>query len=318
MIGDDYPRDILELERSFPDEESCRDYLFQLRWPEGFTCPKCNNSDFWKASRGRIMCNVCRHQTTITAGTIFEGTRKPLTLWFRAIWYVTCDKQGVSAKSLQHVLGLRKYSTAWTWLHKLRRAMIDPNRDRLSGLVEVDETFVGGLESGVDGRQTVTKSLVIIAVEDKGRKMGRIRMSVIPDASRIHLHAFIDEAIEPGSTIHSDGLQAYRGIESQGYIHKRTCVQGRKDGLDAIALLPKIHTVASLLKRWLDGTHQGAVSPKHLVYYLDEFTFRFNRRTSQHRGKLFYRLLQNAVKIQATHYNEMIGGKEKVNTTSSA
>lgn len=318
MIGDDYPRDILELERSFPDEESCRDYLFQLRWPEGFTCPKCNNSDFWKASRGRIMCNVCRHQTTITAGTIFEGTRKPLTLWFRAIWYVTCDKQGVSAKSLQHVLGLRKYSTAWTWLHKLRRAMIDPNRDRLSGLVEVDETFVGGLESGVDGRQTVTKSLVIIAVEDKGRKMGRIRMSVIPDASRIHLHAFIEEAIKPGSTIHSDGLQAYRGIESQGYIHKRTCVQGRKDGLDAIALLPKIHTVASLLKRWLDGTHQGAVSPKHLIYYLDEFTFRFNRRTSQHRGKLFYRLLQNAVKIQATHYNEMIGGKEKGNTTSSA
>lgn len=316
-MSEEYPLDILELEKCFPDETSCREYLFKLRWPDGFICPKCNETDYWLGSRGRIICNLCRHQTTITAGTIFGGTRKPLTLWFRAIWYVTCDKQGVSAKGLQHILGLRKYSTAWTWLHKLRRAMVDPARDRLSGVVEVDETFIGGVESNVDGRQTETKSLVIIAVEDQGRKMGRIRMSVIPDASRIHLHAFISEAVEPGSTIHSDGFQAYRGIESRGYIHKRTCVQGRKDGLDAIALLPKIHTVASLLKRWLDGTHQGAVSPKHLDYYLDEFTFRFNRRTSQYRGKLFYRLLQNVVKIQATPYREMIGGKNAHNTTIS-
>jgi len=255
VVNEDYPVDILEFEKRFSTEQSCYEYLFKLRWPEGFRCPKCNDPGGWLSSRGRVVCRNCRHQSTVTSGTIFEGTRKPLMLWFRAIWYVTCQKNGASAAGVQQVLGLKKYSTAWTWLHKLRRAMVDPDRSQLKGCVEVDETYVGGKEKGVDGRQTQTKSLVVIAVEDNGTKMGRIRMASIPNATRKHLHAFIEQTIETGSLVHTDGFPAYHGLESKGYQHKITIVQHRKDGLDAIALLPKIHIVASLLKRWLLGTH---------------------------------------------------------------
>ena len=147
---EDYPRTILELERRFATDEACREYLFQLRWPNGFVCPRCRETSAWPASRGRFVCTACRHQTSVTAGTIFENTRKPLTLWFRAIWYVTSQKNGASAANIQQILGLGSYQTAWTWLHKLRRAMVRPGREKLNGVVEVDETFVGG-EDPKDG-----------------------------------------------------------------------------------------------------------------------------------------------------------------------
>jgi transposase-like protein len=303
-MEEDYPRTILELERRFSTEESCRDYLFQLRWPEGFVCPRCQGGPAWPASRGRLVCRACRHQTSVIAGTIFQDTRKPLALWFRAIWCATSQKNGTSAASIQRVLGLRSYQTAWTWMHKLRRAMVRPGRDQLRGAVEVDETFVGG-EDPKEGTWVEQKALVVIAAEEDGPAIGRIRLGVAKDATRKSLHRFIQETIAPGSLVHTDGRTAYEGLESLGYKHRQTVLLGRKDQRAPSKLLPRVHRVAALLKRWLLGTHQGAVSGEHLAYYLDEFTFRFNRRTSRSRGKLFYRLLQQAAQLPPTTYRSM-------------
>jgi transposase-like protein len=229
-------------------------------------------------------------------------------MWFRAVWHVTSQKNGASAASLQAELGLGSYLTAWTWLHKLRRAMVRPGRDRLHGRVEVDETQVGGEDSNSRGRRLGRKSLVIVAAEEDGEGIGRIRLARIPNATRSSLHGFICQVIEPGSVVHTDGLAAYRGLERIGYGHEASVLTGQdKDA--ACHFLPRVHRVAALLKRWLLGTHQGAVSPEHLDYYLDEFTFRFNRRTSKSRGKLFYRLLEQAVQIDAVPYRQIVGGK---------
>jgi ISXO2-like transposase domain/Transposase zinc-ribbon domain len=304
---EDYPKTILELERRFATEESCREYLFQLRWPNGFICPRCRGGSAWPASRGRLVCRACRHQTSVTAGTVFQDTRKPLTLWFRAIWYVTSQKNGTSAASIQRILGLRSYQTAWTWLHKLRRAMVRPGRDKLHGRVEVDETFVGG-EDPEEGIWVEHKAVVIIAAEEDGTGIGRIRLTSIPAPTKKCLHRFAQEMIQPGSLLHTDGRNAWAGIEALGYKRKRTVLLKRKEKNAASRLLPRVHRVASLLKRWLLGTHQGAVGAEHLAYYLDEFTFRFNRRTSRSRGKLFYRLLQQAVEVSPTTYRQMVGG----------
>src|SRR6478672_4408929 len=306
---EDYPRTVLEFEDRFRSEEACWEYLVRLRWPEGFICPRCQATGGWAASRGRWICPRCRHQASVTAGTIFQDTRKPLRMWFRAVWHVTSQKTGASAVSLQQALGLGSYLTAWTWLHKLRRAMVRPGRDRLQGRVEVDETIIGREGAG-SGRMMADKFLVAIAAEEDGTRIGRIRLSAIPQATRRQLHAFIRQSIEPGSHVHTDGFPAYGGLEALGYGHQATVLLGR--GKDAATqLLPRVHRVASLLKRWLLGTHQGAVSAKHLPYYLDEFTFRFNRRASGSRGKLFYRLLQQAVQVGPHPYDLLVNASEQ-------
>ncbi len=231
-------------------------------------------------------------------------------MWFRAMWYVMSQKNGASALGVQRVLGLGSYETAWTWLHKLRRAMVRPDRDRLSGWVEVDETLVGGLEEGVAGRQTESKVLVVIAAQADGPGTGRIRMRMIEDAAAASLHPFVQDCIEPGSTIHTDGWQGYAGLENKGYQREITVLRGRRK--EASQLMPRVHRVASLLKRWLLGTHQGAVAHQHLPYYLDEFTFRFNRRKSRSRGKLFFRLMQQP---PATYDTRLPGSPLKVLAT---
>ena len=226
-------------------------------------------------------------------------------MWFRAIWWVTSQKNGASALGLKRILGLGSYKTAWVWLHKLRRAMVRPGRDRLSGKIEVDETYLGSVEKGVRGRQTAKKALIAVAAQEVGKRgVGRIRMKRIHDVSSQSLHPFVEESIEPGSVVHTDGWDGYCGLEAKGYIHEVTILHKREES--ASELLPRVHRVISLLKRWLLGTHQGAVSNAHLDYYLDEFTFRFNRRTSNYRGKLFYRLLQNAIETEPTHYKQMV------------
>jgi transposase-like protein len=244
---------------------------------------------------------ACRREVSVIAGTVFQDSKLPLTVWFRAMWQVTAQKNGVSAMGLQRVLGLGSYQTAWTVLHKLRRAMVRPGRERLHGLVEVDEAYWGGAEEEVHGRETYEKVLIIIASEAEGEGIGRIRLRHIPDASRATLHGFIADSIEPGSTVQTDGLNAYR--ELAGYVHDRR-VQ-KHQPVDAEHLLPRAHRVISLLKRWLLGTHQGAVGTDYLQDYLDEFTFRFNRRTSASRGKLFYRLAQQAVQVAPTTYDAL-------------
>jgi len=298
---EDYPRTLLELERRFTSEEACRQYLFALRWVEGFVCPRCGGKTAWPMSRGLWLCADCRHQTSVTAGTVFQDSHLPLTTWFRAMWYVTSQKNGVSALGLQRALGLRSYKTAWAMLHKLRRAMVRPGRDRLHGTVEVDETYWGSEEQDVVGRLTYEKALIVVAAEEDGGGIGRIRLRRIPDLTQASLHGFIAQAIEPGSTVRTDGLNAYLGLE--GYTHDRR-VQRRQ--LQGEHLLPRVHRVVSLLKRWLLGTRQGAIGQEHLDYYLDEFTFRFNRRKSTSRGKLFYRLVQQAVQVEPVTFASMI------------
>ncbi len=300
---EDYPRNLLEFDDRFSTDEACRAYLAELRWPSGFRCPRCGGSRTWNVRGVWFECAGCHHQTSVTAGTIFQGTRKPLRLWFHAMWYVTSQKNGASALGLQRILGLGSYLTAWSWLHKLRRAMVRPGRDRLAGAVEVDETYLGGLEEGVVGRQTADKALIAVAAQEDGERIGRIRLQHIPDASSSSLHPFVLAAVAPGSIVRTDGWRGYSGLKKLGYKHKVTVLTRRK--AKAHELLPRVHLVVSLLKRWIMGTHQGAISHEHLGYYLDEFTFRFNRRTSASRGKLFYRLVQQAVLTEPTPYSEL-------------
>lgn len=308
---EEYPRTLAELEANFSTEEACRAYLYRLRWPDGFQCPKCGHGKAWPIGARLFQCGACGRQTSVTAGSIFQDTRTPLTTWFRAMWWVTSQKTGASALGLQRVLGLATYRTAWTWLHKLRRAMVRPGRERLAGHVEVDETYWGAGVEGKRGRHLEKRALIVIAVEQVGQRgFGRIRMRRVPDASADSLQAFIEEAVELGSVVHTDAWLGYERVGKRGYRHRITFLAGRKESPSD--LLPRVHRVASLLKRWLLGTHQGAVSLNHLDYYLDEFTFRFNRRTSRHRGNLFYRLVQQAVAVDAVPYKQLVGGTHNI------
>jgi transposase-like protein len=222
------------------------------------------------------------------------------------MWHVTNQKNGASALDLQRELGLSSYQTAWTWLHKLRRAMVRPDRDRLRGWVEVDETVLGGLEDRGTGRQTASTTLVVIAAEADGPDIGRIRMRMIADASAESLHAFVRDCIEPGSTIHTDSWRGYAGLETKGYQREITASRGRRK--KASGLLPRVKQIASLLKQWRLGNHRGAVALQHLPYYLDEFTFRFNLRKSKSPGRLFFRLMQQAVSGPPVTYATMVAG----------
>ncbi len=301
---EDYPRDLTQFEARFATEEACRQYLFHLRWPDGFRCPRCGREKYWPLRGVLLQCAGCGHQASVTAGTIFQDTRSPLPSWFRAMGWVAAQKNGASALGLQRVLGLRSYEKAWTWLHKLRRAMVRPGRDRLAGTVEVDETYLGGLEEGVRGRQTEKKALIVVAAQEEGRGVGRIRLRQIADASAESLIPFVQDSVEPGSVIHTDGWLGYEPLDKKGYRHAVTFLRGQEESPSE--LMPRVHLVVSLLKRWLIGTHQGAVSHKHLDYYLEEFTFRFNRRRSRSRGKLFFRLAQQAVSIEPVPYAKIV------------
>ena len=252
-------------------------------------------------------CAGCARKVSVTAGTIFHGTRTPLRAWFAAGWYLTNQKHGASALGLQQVLGLGSYQTAWTMLHKFRTAMVRPDRDLLSGDVEVDETYLN-TEAGVAGRHIETKSIVVIAVEMLSPKgFGRIRLRRVDDLTTDSLVGFICDVVEPGSVIITDGWNSYRPLPRHGYTHKRTSMRAGDD--PAHVIQPGVHRVASLLKRWLLGTHQGAVRAEHLDAYLNEFTFRFNRRSSRAREMLFYRLLEQAVLSGPAPYKDIIGGR---------
>jgi len=290
---EDYPKTIMEFETQFNSEEACQKYLIRSRWPEGFICPQCQHKEAWKTSRDLFHCKNCGLETSVTAGTIFQRTHMPLQLWFRAMWYVTNQKYGISALGLQWALGLGSYRTAWTWMHKLRLVMVRPSRVRLSGIVEVDETYIGGGKPGKRGRGAAGKALVVVVVQLDGTRIGRIRLQRVSDASGNSLEKAVQDTVVSGSTVRTDGWLGYKRLASIGYIHEIV----REEAGVGEKLLPRCNTVVSLLKRWLLGTHQGAVQISHLDYYLDEFTFRFNRRTSGSRGKLFFRLLQQAVTI---------------------
>jgi transposase-like protein len=308
--GVDYPGNFEEFDRWFADAADCRDYLVRLRWPQGFVCPRCGSvRGAWTTARGYLHCRACQREVAPMAGTLFERTHLPLRIWFLAMWLVTSQKHGASALGLQRVLGHGSYHTSWSWLHKLRRAMVRPGRERLSGVVEVDETYWGAPEAGVQGRETACKAIVVIAAEARGRGLGRIRLAHVPDVSAASLVPFIQDAVTPGSTLHTDGWGGYARLSApaSGYRHRVTNLS--QTVFTAHEAMPRVHRVASLLKRWLLGTHQGGIQPQHLEYYLDEYTFRFNRRSSRSRGLLFYRLMQHSVALEPTTYRQIIGGR---------
>lgn len=279
-----YPRHFQEFLEQFKNEDDCWNYIYEIRWPNGFVCPKCRERDkYWLTDHKLIHCSSCGHQTSVTGGTIFHGTRKPLLLWFHIMWWVVAQKTGASANNLMDFMGFGSYETAWLWLQKLRRAMVRLERDRLSGEVEVDETYIGGKEigKGKQGRGSETKILVIVATECHGKQIGRVRFKCVPDSSIENLEQFVNENIEPGSKVITDGWSGYNFlIGSPTYNHEVKPILSSKK--QAHELLPHVHLVDSLVKRWINGTHQGKISPKYLSYYLDEFAFRFNRKLSKY------------------------------------
>ena len=307
VSGVDYPTSTGEFLAWFGTDAACLDYLDWLRWPDGFACPRCGAGG-WRMGDGRYCCSGCESRTSVTAGTVFDRTRTPLAVWFHACWLFATSKDGISAQSLQRTLEIGSYQTAWAMLHRLRSVCVRPARERLSGRVQVDETFVGGEEAGLPGgRARGKKVLVGIAVEvHEPKGIGRCRIAPLADGSGESLLPFVTYNVEPGSTVVTDGWQGYAGLRKLGFAHERYSqraarAQGKDDDL-----LPGPHRIAALAKRWLLGTHQGSVDEAHLPSYLNEFVFRFNRRRSHSRGMLFVRLLELAVDHDPVRYRDLV------------
>jgi len=292
-MREDFPKNEVEFDHRFFSEQACFDYLFQLRWPEGFACSHCGHSEYWTTSRGLYLCHRCKYQQSLTAGTIFHGTRKPIRLWFKALWWFSTSKTSVNAVALKNLLGLGSYQTAWCWLQKLRTCTVIADRTKLFGTIEVDEFFLGGEHSGQRGRGAESKSKVAVAIERQGRKLGRLRLQVIKNCGAKELTSFAKANIELGSQITTDGWTGYSSLQGEGYKH-RPIIQSKTE--DKSSVLPGVHLVTSLLKRVILGTFQGRFDPQYLQRYLDEYVFRFNRRTCKSIGKRFWRIMQ-----QATH-----------------
>lgn len=302
----DYPKTLQEFDRIFSSDEACLRFLETVRWGAEFRCQNCGASGYWALSTGLRRCQACRFKNSVKTGTIFESSRLSLKTWFYAIWWVTAQKTGVSALGLQKTLGLGSYRSTWLLLHKIRYAMIHVDRSPLGGEVEVDEALIGGVRSGKRGRGAEGKELIVIAAECAGRKrVGRIRMQRIPNASAESLEEFIKANITKGSTIHTDGWKSYGGIAALGYKH----LPRKSAEVDPDELLPRINIVTALLKRWILGTLHGRLDAKHMASYFEEFTFRFNRRTSKARGLLFQRVLENSVRVQPAPYQSIVARK---------
>lgn len=287
----DYPSSRLDFSRTFATDEACLAYVTKVRWPNGFRCLRCANESAWTLADGTWKCQKCHYKQSPTTQTLLHRSRHSLKTWFETAWHVCEQKNGVSALGLQRAMGFGSYHTSWEWLHRMRLAMVVPGRNLLTDEVEVDETFIGGVKPGKRGRGAAGKTLVLIAAEVRGTVIGRIRLKVIPDATGATLIGTVSELVENGSNVVTDGWAGYAGLTAAGFNHtisRHTPAVGQN-------LLPKAHRVASLLKRWILGTHQGAIGKDHLQAYLDEFVFRFNRRSSRSRGLLFYRLIQQAM-----------------------
>jgi transposase-like protein len=292
----------MEFQERFATEAVCIDYLAESRWPGGFVCPRCEGRRAWVLARRHLWeCADCRQQTSVTAGTVMHGTRTALRLWFWAAYLVATHHPGISAKQLQRQLGLSRYETAWLILHKLRRAMVAPEREPLWGEVEVDEFFLGGLEEGQrGGRQRGRKALCAVAVEVRGQGSGRLRLAVLEDASRASLTAFVRVSVAPGAIVHTGGWHGYNGLAAAGYERRRRS-QMAEPGEQ---LLPRAHRAVSNLKAWMLGTHRGVGDP-HLQVYLDEFVFRHNRRRTPMAA--FQTLLGLGAAHHPTTYAQMTG-----------
>jgi transposase-like protein len=307
---DDLPGDLPGFVERFGTDDQCRRYLFQARWPDGFRCAGCGHERAW-AHKTRLIyeCAACGKQHSLLAGTIFEQTKTGLARWFLAIFLVTASKGGISAMELQRQMGFASYQTAWTWLHKIRKAMVRPERTPLSARVEADETYLGGPKPGRPGRGAAGKTRVAGAVESgrgnpRGRRLGRLRLAVVPDVSARSLESFLATAVAKPAAVATDGWSGYGGLAAAGYRHEPVNLAASWG--DASLRLPAIHLVFGLARRWLLGTHHGAVGRKHLPAYLDEFVFRFNRRTARSISHRFGRVVEHAVQIPPSTYRALV------------
>jgi transposase-like protein len=310
MLPKDLPGDLPSFMARFGRDEQCRAYLFAARWPDGFRCSACGHDRAWAHKRRLIdECAACGRQHSLLKGTIFEQTKTGLSRWFLAIFLVTSSKGGISALELQRQMGFGSYQTAWSWLHKIRKAMVRPDREPLNARVEADETYVGGPKPGKPGRGAAGKTVVAGAVESgrgpsRGRRLGRVRLAVVDDVSAASLEGFLGQNVARPATVATDGWPGYRGLTAAGYGHEPVNLSATWG--EASLRLPAIHLVFGLAKRWLLGTHHGAVSNKHLPAYLDEFAFRFNRRTAKTLSHRFARLIEHAVQLEPTTYRSLV------------
>jgi len=303
-ITEDFPKSEIEFDLRFLNPNACYDYMFSFKWPNGFVCKKCKNESYWISKRQLYICTSCEHQHSLTADTIMDSSKKPITYWFKAMWWFTTRRSGVNAVNLKELLGFGSYGTAWHWLQKLRRCTIRKDREKLSERVEVDEFVIGGRKSGKRGRGAEGKTIVAVAVErcDQKKKIGRIRLQVILDYSAYSLETFISENIQPGSNIATDSWSSYSSIIKEQYHHMPTNQsKAAKDYSSSYG----VHLVASLVKRLVRGTFQGRFEPKYLQNYLDEYVFRFNRRKSKYIGKKFMRIVQQVVKSSKIKWDQI-------------
>jgi len=305
IIKEDFPKNEIEFDARFLDERACYEYLFQCRWPEGFICKSCGHTNYWKSARGLYISTNCEQHHSLTAGTIFHGTRKALPIWFKAMWWFTTRNTSISALCLQKLLGLGSYTTAWTWLQKLRSCTIRKDREKLSGEVEVDEFYIGGKHSGNRGRGAENKCAVVVAVELNGHKLGRVRLQVIDNCSSNELLPFIKTNVVAGSSVVTDGWKGYSGLQKSNYRHEQVFQTKTKD---KASVLPGVHMIASLIKRLILGTYQGRPEKKYLQKYLDEYVFRFNRSKSKSVGKCFFRIVQQSVNSVKISRKQIVSG----------
>ena len=307
---DSPPRSLLEFQRDFPDDAACVRYLASRRWPDGFICPACGATRAYEVEKRHLwQCAACRQQTSLTAGTVLHGTRLPLITWFWAMYLAATLNTGISARQLRKQLGLRRYETAWMLLQKIRRAMVNPERERLSGDVEIGVAWVGGSQDEYSPAPSPSdrKGLrVAIAVEHHGHSLGRLRMEVIPDASGATLTDFVLRNVAPGSVLYSDVWAGYNRLLAAGYRHHLRSDRAPRTASDDVSVVPGVHRVVSNLRTWLRGTHRG-VGADHLDVYLEEFVFRFNRRF--YPMAAFDTLLGLSAKIEPTAYPELRGPK---------
>ncbi|MFH1467378.1 MAG: IS1595 family transposase [Pseudomonadota bacterium] len=300
----DHPRNLTALRAAYPDNRACLDLLEELRWPEGFICPKCGRHKGIRLVDGRYWCEPCRRRSSVTTATLLQGTRTPLTSWFAAAWHLT-SRDGISAVSLQKLLRLGSYQTAWAMLHRLRAAMGRPGRDRLTGSVEVGLTPLGRMLPGPVRQGATGQALVVIAVELPGTTgLGRCRLRLLPDAGEAGLEAFLRDSVMPGATLVVDkklSLPQTAGATYRCHIVDAASICGR-----AGALLPGARRVSGAVQRWLARTHHGAAEADHLQAYLDEFAFRFGRPKSEPRYILFRRLLELAVQVDPITFRSLV------------
>lgn len=309
-----FPKNMREFQPQFATEESCQEYLAACRWPNGFECARCGQRRAYRLTERRSwQCVACRYQVSLTAGTILHNTKTPLTVWFWAAYLVVTDKRGISALLLQQQLGLSRYETAWMLLHKLRRAMVNVGREPLHGEIELDDTWIGGPQPGIRGSRQLQgrkAAMVLVAIEKRGNTSGRVRMSVVPNMKKATILAFVNEHVARGSTIYTDGLKSFEGLQAAQTKHVRLVQPSETELRRGVpSVVPLADRAIGNLQQWLIGTHHG-VSKRQLQVYLDEFVFRHNRRRNPMAA--FQTLLGLGTGRPPTAYKQIRGGQDLV------